>query len=60
MCPARARGFDAQSPPARKEALADGRCIIVRFGDAGYVTEAVNSLLDDPDRRQALERSSYA
>jgi glycosyltransferase involved in cell wall biosynthesis len=43
-----------------KEALADGRGILVPFRDPAAMAEAVTSLLDHPDRRQALEHASYA
>ena len=43
-----------------KEALGEGRGILVPFRDANALFEAVNSLLDDPDRKHALERATYA
>ena len=42
------------------EALAEGRGILVGFRDPEQLAEAVNSLLDDPDRKRRLERSAYA
>ena len=55
-----AKAIVSTASPHAKEALADGRGILVGFGDAGHVTAAVNSLLDHRDRKQALELSSYA
>ena len=43
-----------------KEALAGGRGILVPFRDSAALGEAVNSLLDHPEQKQALERASYA
>ena len=42
-----------------KEALADGRGMLVPFRDAGALAEAVATLLDDPDRKRELERAAY-
>lgn len=43
-----------------KEALAGGRGILVPFRDSATLGESVNSLLDHPERKQALERAAYA
>jgi glycosyltransferase involved in cell wall biosynthesis len=43
-----------------REALADGRGILVPVRDSAAVAEAVNSLLDHPGRKHALELASYA
>ncbi|TMC52344.1 MAG: glycosyltransferase [Chloroflexi bacterium] len=43
-----------------REALGDGRGILVAFRDPGALAEAVHSLLENPDRKQALESASYA
>lgn len=42
-----------------QEALADGRGTLVPFRDAGALADAVTALLDDPDRKQGLERAAY-
>jgi predicted GH43/DUF377 family glycosyl hydrolase/glycosyltransferase involved in cell wall biosynthesis len=42
------------------EALAGGRGLLVGFRDPGQLADAVNSLLDDPQKKQALETASYA
>jgi glycosyltransferase involved in cell wall biosynthesis len=42
------------------EALAEGRGLLVRFRDSGQLAEAVNSVLDDSDRKRSLERRAYA
>jgi glycosyltransferase involved in cell wall biosynthesis len=43
-----------------REALDNGRGILVPFRDSAALAEAVNSLLDHPDVKHALERASYA
>jgi predicted GH43/DUF377 family glycosyl hydrolase/glycosyltransferase involved in cell wall biosynthesis len=43
-----------------KEALAANRGILVDFRDSGQLAAAVNSLLDDPTRKRALEQAAYA
>jgi predicted GH43/DUF377 family glycosyl hydrolase/glycosyltransferase involved in cell wall biosynthesis len=43
-----------------KEALASERGILVGFRDAGQLAAAVNSVLDHPEKKQALERAAYA
>jgi glycosyltransferase involved in cell wall biosynthesis len=43
-----------------KEALADGRGILIPFRDSGALAEAIKSVLDRPDHKQALERAAYA
>jgi predicted GH43/DUF377 family glycosyl hydrolase/glycosyltransferase involved in cell wall biosynthesis len=41
------------------EALANGRGMLVGFRDAPSLAAAVNSLLDHPERKQALESAAY-
>jgi glycosyltransferase involved in cell wall biosynthesis len=43
-----------------KEALSDGRGLLVPFRDPAALALAVSSLLDSPERKQALERASFA
>ena len=43
-----------------KEALAQGRGILVGFRDSEQIAGAINSVLDDPDLKQSLERAAYA
>ena len=42
------------------EALADQRGVLVGFRDSGQLAAGVTSLLDNPDRKHALERAAYA
>jgi glycosyltransferase involved in cell wall biosynthesis len=42
-----------------KEALCDERGILVPFRDSGALAAAINSVLEHPERKQALERASY-
>ena len=41
------------------EALADGRGLLVGFRDPEQLAAAVNSILDDPDCKESLERRTY-
>jgi len=43
-----------------REALADGRGILVGFRDPGALARGVNNLLDHPQRKQSLEHMAYA
>jgi len=43
-----------------REALADGRGILVPFRDSAALAVAVNSVVDDPKRKQGLELASYS
>ncbi len=42
-----------------REVLADDRGVLVPFRDAPAIAAAVSAILDDPVRKQALERSAY-
>jgi hypothetical protein len=42
-----------------RELLADGRGILVPFGDSDAIGEAVSGLLSDPDGRRALGKRAY-
>ena len=42
-----------------EELLADERGMLVPVGDAGALAEAVNKLLDDPVRRDAMRKRAY-
>lgn len=43
-----------------REALADGRGLLVPFRDASALAVAVNSVIDHPERKQELELASYS
>ncbi len=43
-----------------QELLADGRGVLVPFGDAGATGNAIASLLTDDGRREAMRRSAYS
>ncbi len=43
-----------------KEALAEDRGILVDFRSPGQIAEALNGLMDDPDRKARLEHNAYA
>ncbi len=43
-----------------RELLADGRGILVPFGDAGAIGGEIAALLTDDDRRQVMRRRAYA
>lgn len=42
-----------------REMLADGRGVLVPFRDSTSITEAVCSLLDDPERMEGIRRQAY-
>ena len=44
----------------RSELLADGRGILVPFGDAAAIGSEIAGLLTDDARRQAMRRRAYA
>ena len=43
-----------------RELLADGKGILVSFGDAGAIGAEIAELLTDDDRRQSMRRRAYA
>ncbi len=43
-----------------RELLADGRGILVPFGDSGAIGREIAALLTDNERRQRLSREAYA
>jgi glycosyltransferase involved in cell wall biosynthesis len=43
-----------------RELLADGRGVLVPFGDADAIGDAVSSLLSEPSRRHAMRERAYA
>jgi len=43
-----------------QELLADGRGILIPFGDATAIGDAIAGLLTDDDRRQAMRKRAYA
>ncbi len=43
-----------------KEALADGRGVLVDFRSPEAMAEAINAILDDPDYKHRLEDNAYA
>lgn len=43
-----------------KEALADGRGVLVDFRDAEHIASSVNEILDDPELKARLEHEAYA
>jgi predicted GH43/DUF377 family glycosyl hydrolase/glycosyltransferase involved in cell wall biosynthesis len=43
-----------------KEALADGRGVLVDFRDAEHIASSINAILDDPELKARLEHEAYA